>query len=64
MIEALVTDDSQILTDPRIIAVTPHLRQLCADGEYQLELQWAKKISNCENCWEGNFLQHHEWNRD
>lgn len=34
----------QILKDERIVDIVPHLRELCADGEYRLEAYWVKKI--------------------
>jgi nicotianamine synthase len=33
-----------VLRDPRIVALTPRLRQLCARGEYLLERSWARRI--------------------
>ena len=53
-----VADNAQILTDPKIVAITSHLRQLCADGEYQLELHWAQKIGACKTSSEGSFLDY------
>ena len=33
-----------VLKDPKIQKLTPHLRSLCATGEYLLERQWANKL--------------------
>lgn len=38
----------QVLNDPRIVEITPHLRQLCADGEYRLEAYWVEKLTRFE----------------
>ncbi|KAL6714667.1 hypothetical protein ACLMJK_008092 [Lecanora helva] len=43
----------KVLTDPSIVSISPHLRQLCADGEYYLEMQWAEKIGACESLQKG-----------
>jgi nicotianamine synthase len=37
-------DAGQILGDPRIRALIPQLRQLCATGEFLLERSWARSI--------------------
>lgn len=34
----------QILSDPRISGVTPHLRTLCSTGECALESHWANQL--------------------
>jgi nicotianamine synthase len=38
------TDIDRVLNDPRIKALTPQLRQLCATGEFLLERSWAHRI--------------------
>ncbi|KAI9496038.1 Nicotianamine synthase, partial [Zychaea mexicana] len=35
----------RVLKHPDIQRLTPHLRSLCATGEYLLELQWAMKLT-------------------
>ena len=37
-------DAGQVLDDPRVAALIPRLRQLCAAGEFQLERAWARQI--------------------
>ena len=37
----------QVLVDPQIVHIAPHLRQLCSEGEYRLEAHWAEKICYC-----------------
>ena len=37
-------DADQVLRDPRIARISPHLRSLCSKGEYLLEAHWAKEI--------------------
>lgn len=39
---------ARVLNDPRIVEITPHLRQLCADGEYRLEAYWVEKLTRFE----------------
>jgi nicotianamine synthase len=34
-----------VLADTRVAAVAPRLRALCADGEYRLELAWARRVA-------------------
>lgn len=34
-----------VLADPRVAAVTPRLRELCAAGEYRLERSWARRVA-------------------
>lgn len=36
------------MSDSRIYRVIPHLRQLCSEGESELEAYWALKIAACE----------------
>ncbi|KAL0637682.1 hypothetical protein Q9L58_003242 [Maublancomyces gigas] len=36
----------KVITDLRIVKITPHLRQLCSDGECRLEAYWAEKIGH------------------
>jgi nicotianamine synthase len=38
-------DAEVVLADPRVEAVLPRLRALCADGEYRLERAWARRVS-------------------
>lgn len=42
-----VSPPSQILHHSRIVRITPHLRQLCSQGEFRLEACWARKIVDC-----------------
>lgn len=42
-------DADQVLTDPRIRALTPRLRQLCAAGEFLLERSWARRVIGAED---------------
>jgi nicotianamine synthase len=37
-------DPAAVLSDPRIAAQLPRLRELCAAGEYLLERAWARRI--------------------
>lgn len=46
----------QILNDPRIVQITPHLRQLCADGEYRLEAYWVEKLTRFEPQEDGMYF--------
>lgn len=46
----------QVLNDPRIVEITPHLRQLCADGEYRLEAYWVEKLMLFEMQKDGMYL--------
>ncbi|MCJ1469130.1 putative 26S proteasome regulatory subunit [Pseudocyphellaria aurata] len=46
---------ARILSDGRINRIIPHLRQLCSEGESQLEAYWAKKITACGTEHEGKF---------
>lgn len=39
------THADTVLADPRISAVLPRLRELCADGEYRLERWWARRVA-------------------
>ncbi|CAA9243328.1 MAG: hypothetical protein AVDCRST_MAG41-1568 [uncultured Corynebacteriales bacterium] len=39
------THAGTVLADPRVSAVLPRLRQLCADGEYRLERSWARRVA-------------------
>lgn len=50
-----VVDQSQILSDPKFVAIGLNLRQLCSDGEQKLELLWAEKIGRCDTYCEGSF---------
>lgn len=34
-----------VLNDARIQRILPHLRELCSTGEYELELDWARRIA-------------------
>ena len=43
----------QILSDARVVDIAPHLRQLCSDGEDQLEAYWARKVCRCQTHEEG-----------
>ena len=47
------SDTPQILTHPKIFEITPHLRRLCSEGEYLLEIDWAGKVLRYENQREG-----------
>jgi len=38
------TDTDRVLSDPRVKALIPGLRQLCATGEFLLERSWAHRI--------------------
>lgn len=38
-------DPDMVLADPRVAAVLPRLRALCADGEYRLERSWARRLA-------------------
>lgn len=44
---------SQVLTDPRIVEITPHLRELCSEGECRLEAYWAEEIGKLKTEAEG-----------
>lgn len=37
-------DPAAVLADPRIAAVIPQLRRLCASGEFLMERAWARRI--------------------
>ncbi|KAL7268085.1 hypothetical protein RUND412_009307 [Rhizina undulata] len=37
---------NRILTDPNVVKITAHLRQLCSDGECRLELYWADRVTS------------------
>ncbi|KAM3588370.1 hypothetical protein VKS41_000818 [Umbelopsis sp. WA50703] len=40
---------TNVLEDPRIVALTKYLRDMCSVGEYLLEYQWSEKIiSDCK----------------
>ncbi|KAL8972871.1 MAG: hypothetical protein Q9183_000298 [Haloplaca sp. 2 TL-2023] len=43
-----------VLTHPRIIAITNPLRQLCSDGEFQLEAHWANLVMEKKSGEEAN----------
>jgi len=34
-----------VLADPRVRALVPRLRELCADGEFRLERSWAHRVA-------------------
>lgn len=38
------------------MAISSHLRQLCSEGEYQLECFWAEKICRCETHEKGKHI--------
>jgi nicotianamine synthase len=38
-----------VLSDPRVLALTPRLRQLCATGEFRLERAWAHRVLNASD---------------
>lgn len=46
---------TQVIADLRIVKITPHLRQLCSDGECRLEAYWAEKIGHFKLESQGNF---------
>jgi nicotianamine synthase len=37
--------DAVVLSDPRVTALAPRLRTLCAEGEHRLELCWARQVA-------------------
>jgi nicotianamine synthase len=37
-------DPDRLLADPRVSAVVPRLRQICADGEFLMERHWARRV--------------------
>lgn len=47
------------MSDPRVIDIAPHLRKLCSNGEYQLEVHWARKVCCCKTHEEGGYLAFH-----
>lgn len=63
LLPSLATDEAEVLSHPSIIDVIPHLRQLCADGEYELEVLWSGRISGCATPEDGrlSFVNHHRW---
>ena len=42
-----------VLLDARIQTISPHLLQLCSEAEYQLELDWSRRICCSENSADG-----------
>lgn len=50
---------SQVLTDPRIVEITPHLRKLCSEGECRLEADWAKEIGKFKTETQGMLSASH-----
>lgn len=52
-------NQKQILSDPKVVDIAPHLRKLCSDGEYQLEAHWARKVCCCKTHEEGGYLAFH-----
>lgn len=48
-------NEKQVLSDPKVVDIAPHLRELCSDGEYQLEAHWARKVCCCKTHEEGGY---------
>ena len=46
---------SKVLSDPKIVAISHHLRELCSRGEYELEMLWAEKVYCCGTQKEGKY---------
>jgi nicotianamine synthase len=45
LVERCLSEDAEtVLADPRVAALAPRLRALCAEGEYRLELSWARRV--------------------
>jgi nicotianamine synthase len=42
-------DVDRVLTDPGIVALTPSLQQLCAEGEFLMERAWAQRIIGADD---------------
>lgn len=63
LLPSLATDEAEVLSHPSIIDIVPHLRQLCADGECELEVLWSGRISGCATPEDGmlNFVNRHHW---
>ncbi len=43
-----MANKDKVLKNPSITKIVPHLRQLCSEGEYNLEAHWAEKIIRLE----------------
>ncbi|MCJ1363295.1 putative 26S proteasome regulatory subunit [Acarospora aff. strigata] len=49
---------AKILTDPRIVKITAHLRQVCSGGESKLEAYWADQINGTQTEKDANEMLH------
>ncbi|KAL9100463.1 MAG: hypothetical protein Q9163_004166 [Psora crenata] len=45
----------KVLQDDRIVQIAPRLRELCSEGEFQLEAHWAEIVSGCKSLQKGTF---------
>lgn len=41
----------EVLADPVVRAIQPHLHRLCSDGEYELERDWSRRIAASADPW-------------
>jgi len=55
----------EVLADPRVRALQPHLHRLCADGEYELERAWSARIAASADPWAelARFPYHENYRR-